>query len=113
MLFIFYPKCSTCKELMKFLTDHGQQLQLRDIVLDNPTANELKTWHELKGGDIKKFINTSGLKYKELNLKDKLPTMTNDDVYDLLATDGMLVRRPLLITDDNVFIRREIEEIQF
>lgn len=111
MEFIEYPKCSTCKQIKNTLTEKGATFTERHIVEQNPTATELKKWHEIKGTEIKKFINTSGLKYKELGLKDKLPTMTNDEIYALLATDGMLVKRPLLIMENEVLIGREIEKM--
>lgn len=111
MLYIQYPRCSTCKKGLDFLTENNIDVKTRDIVLDNPSADEIKTWHEKSGLDIKKFFNTSGLKYKELCLKDKLPTMSTDDKYQLLATDGMLVKRPILIFQDKILIGRDIYKV--
>lgn len=111
MTFIHYPKCSTCKAHLKSLKDKGFELTERDIVLDNPSALEIKSWHETKNCEIKKFINTSGLKYKELALKDKLSSMSLDEIYTLLSTDGMLIKRPLLIDGENIYIAREIASL--
>ncbi len=104
MLFMEYPKCTTCKKAKKWLEDHGVAFEDRDIKLENPTAEELKEWHAKSGMPLKKFFNTSGLVYKELQLKDKLPGMSEEEQYALLATDGMLVKRPLVIGDDFVLI---------
>ncbi len=100
--FICYPKCSTCKKAQAYLDAHGVDYQLRDIKLDNPTADELMAWHAKSGLPLKRFFNTSGLSYKALGLKDKLPTMPEAEQYALLASDGMLVKRPLLITEQGV-----------
>ena len=102
MLFIEYPKCSTCKKAKKWLEENNISFEDRHIVEQNPTADELKQWHEKSGLPLKKFVNTSGLKYRELDLKDKLKDMTDDEIYSLLATDGMLVKRPLVIADSFV-----------
>lgn len=102
MLFIEYPKCSTCRKAKKWLDAHGVEYIDRHIKEQNPTAEELKLWHEMSGYPIKKFVNTSGMLYRELQLKDKLPNMTDAEVYELLATDGMLVKRPLIIAEDYV-----------
>ena len=102
MLFICYPKCSTCKKAQSWLDDHGVSYEKRHIVEDNPTFEELKRWHETSGLPLKKFFNTSGMLYKEQHLKDKLPTMSEDEQLKLLATNGMLVKRPLLINGDRV-----------
>ncbi len=102
MLFIEYPKCSTCKKAKSWLDEHNISYEDRDIVKDNPTAEELRAWHMQSGLALKKFINTSGMKYRELGLKDKLPTMNDGEIYNLLATDGMLVKRPLIIGDNVV-----------
>lgn len=102
MLFIEYPKCSTCQKAKKWLDAHGVEYTDRHIKEQNPTAEELKVWHERSGYPIKKFVNTSGMLYRELQLKDKLPNMTDAEVYELLATDGMLVKRPLIIAEDYV-----------
>ena len=95
MLFLEYPKCSTCKKAKNWLESNGVEFEDRHIVENNPTADELKAWYEKSGFPLKKFFNTSGLKYKELGLKDKLPDMTEEEQINLLATDGMLVKRPL------------------
>ena len=102
--FICYPKCSTCQKAKKWLDDNGIAYTLRDIKLENPTAEELAQWHAKSGLPLKKFFNTSGLLYKSLELKDKLPDMTQEAMLALLATDGMLVKRPLLIGDDFVLV---------
>ncbi|MFI3116151.1 MAG: ArsC/Spx/MgsR family protein [Clostridia bacterium] len=108
MLFIEYPKCSTCKNIKNALLDAGFSVETRNIVENTPTAFEIKSWHEKSKLDIKKFFNTSGLKYKELSLKDKLETMTLEEKYELLATDGMLIKRPLTIDCDNVYIAKDV-----
>lgn len=102
MLFICYPKCTTCQKAKKWLDDKNISYEFRDIKLSNPTYEELKEWHEKSGLDIKKFFNTSGLLYKSMQLKDKLPEMTLEEKYKLLASDGMLVKRPILVTEDTV-----------
>ena len=104
MLFLEYPKCSTCKKAKNWLESNGVEFEDRHIVENNPTADELKAWYEKSGFPLKKFFNTSGLKYKELGLKDKVPDMTEEEQINLLATDGMLVKRPLVIGDDFVLI---------
>lgn len=104
MIFLEYPKCTTCKKAKKWLEEHKVSFTDRDIKLDNPTAEELKTWYTRSGMPLKKFFNTSGNLYKELGLKDKLPTMSEEEQLDLLATDGMLVKRPLIITEEFVLI---------
>mgnify|MGYP004609187297 FL=1 len=104
MLFICYPKCSTCQKARKWLEEHGVEYTERHIVEDNPTYEELKRWHEMSGLALKKFFNTSGMLYKEMQLKDKLPAMSEDEQLQLLATNGMLVKRPLLVTDDTVLV---------
>ncbi|MCI9565082.1 MAG: arsenate reductase family protein [Eubacterium sp.] len=101
---IQYPKCSTCKKAVKFLQDNNVEFESRDIKENNPTAGELKKWHEMSGLPLKRFFNTSGLKYKELGLKDKLPEMSEEEQYELLATDGMLVKRPILVGQDYVLV---------
>ena len=100
MLFVEYPKCSTCQKAKRWLQDKGVTFEARHIVEQNPTAEELKKWHELSGLPLKRFFNTSGMKYKELGLKDKLPNMTEAEQYELLATDGMLVQRPIHVGED-------------
>ena len=102
MLFVCYPKCSTCQRARAFLDGRGVPYTFRDIKLDNPTADELRQWWEKSGLPLKKFFNTSGLQYKALGLKDKLPEMTEEEQLALLATDGMLVKRPLLVGEDFV-----------
>lgn len=94
MLFVCYPKCSTCQKAKAWLQERGVAFEERDIKQDNPTEQELRAWHEKSGLPLKRFFNTSGLQYKALGLKDKLPAMTEDEQYALLATDGMLVKRP-------------------
>lgn len=102
ILFLEYPKCSTCQKAKKWLDAHNISYTDRHIKEQNPSAEELKMWHEKSGFELKKFFNTSGLIYKDLGLKDKLPTMSPEEQYALLATDGMLAKRPLIITDDAV-----------
>ena len=102
MLFLCYPKCSTCQKAKAFLDANNIPYELRDIKLDNPTEEELRRWHALSGLPLKKFFNTSGLQYRALELTKKLPTMTEDEQFALLATDGMLVKRPLLVGEDFV-----------
>lgn len=100
MLFIHYPKCTTCKRAKKWLDEKDVEYTERHIVEDNPTAEELKTWHEKSGLPLKRFFNTSGMKYRELGLKDKLKDMSEEEQYALLSSDGMLVKRPIIVTDD-------------
>ena len=102
MLFLCYPKCSTCQKAKAWLDQRGISYDLRDIKLNNPTAEELTAWYQKSGLPLKKFFNTSGLQYKALGLKDKLPAMSTDEQLRLLATDGMLVKRPLLVLEDTV-----------
>ena len=102
--FICYPKCTTCQRAKKWLDDHQVSYEFRDIKLENPTPEELTAWYHMSGLPLKKFFNTSGLLYKSLDLKNKLPTMTEDEMLALLASDGMLVKRPLLIGDDFVLV---------
>lgn len=98
-LVLYYAKCSTCKKALKWLDDHGVDCELRPIVEERPTRDELARWYVASGLPLKRFFNTSGNRYKELHLKDKLPAMSEDAQLDLLATDGMFVKRPLLIAD--------------
>lgn len=100
MLFLCYPKCSTCQKARRWLDERGLAYDVRDIKTDNPTADELRDWHRKSGLPLKRFFNTSGLQYKALGLKDKLPQMSEDEQFALLATDGMLVKRPLLVGED-------------
>ena len=102
--FICYPKCTTCQKAKKWLDDNKIEYELRDIKLDNPTLDELTKWYKQSALPLKKFFNTSGLLYKSLDLKNKLPTMTDDEMLNLLSTDGMLVKRPLLVGDDFVLV---------
>ena len=104
MLFICYPKCSTCQKAKKWLDNQGIEYTERHIVEDNPTYEELREWYQKSGLPLKRFFNTSGMLYKEMKLKDKLPEMSEEEQLKLLATNGMLVKRPLLITEDKVFV---------
>lgn len=104
MLFIEYPKCSTCKKAKKYLEEHGIEFEDRHIVEENPTKEELAEWIRISGKPVKKFFNTSGMKYRELGLKDKLPQMSEEEQIELLASDGMLVKRPLLIDGEMVLM---------
>ena len=104
MLFLCYPKCSTCQKAKAFLDEAGVSYELRDIKTENPTEAELRRWHALSGLPLKKFFNTSGLQYRALELTKKLPAMTEDEQFALLASDGMLVKRPLLIGEDFVLV---------
>lgn len=113
MLFIEYPKCTTCKKAKKYLQEKGLELEERHIVENNPTAEELKKWIEMSGYPVKKFFNTSGMKYRELGLKDKLPEMSDEEKIELLATDGMLVKRPILIDGDRVLVGFREKEWEF
>lgn len=102
--FICYPKCTTCQKAKKWLDDSNIEYVLRDIKLENPNTTELSEWHKTSGLPLRKFFNTSGLLYKSMDLKNKLPTMTEEEQINLLATDGMLVKRPLLIGDGFVLV---------
>ena len=102
MLFVCYPKCTTCQKAEKYLQAKGAEFTVRHIKEDKPTLEELTAWYKLSGLPLKRFFNTSGLLYKELKLKDKLPTMSEEEQLQLLATDGMLVKRPLIVTDEFV-----------
>ena len=102
MLFLCYPKCSTCQKTRKWLEEQGISFDERDIKLNNPTVEELRTWYARSGLPLKRFFNTSGMQYKALGLKDKLPDMSEEEQLALLATDGMLVKRPLLVDEDFV-----------
>lgn len=97
MVFVEYPKCTTCQKAKKWLVEHQVEFEDRHIVEQNPTKEELKQWYVMSGLPLKRFFNTSGMKYKELQLKDKLPSMTEEEQLELLASDGMLVKRPLLV----------------
>lgn len=102
MLFVCYPKCSTCKKAENWLNEKGMKFDIRDIKQDNPTADELREWHAKSGLPLKRFFNTSGVQYKALGLKDKLAEMSEQEQIDLLATDGMLVKRPIIVSGDTV-----------
>ena len=102
--FICYPKCTTCQKAKKWLDDNKIEYELRDIKLNNPTQKELTEWYNKSGLPLKKFFNTSGLLYKSMDLKNKLPDMTEDEMLQLLSTDGMLVKRPILVGNDFVLI---------
>ena len=108
--FVCYPKCTTCQRAKKFLDDNKIEYDLRDIKLDNPSYDELAAWHQKSALPLRKFFNTSGLLYKSLGLKEKLPTMSEDEMLRLLASDGMLVKRPLLIGEDFVLLGFKEEE---
>lgn len=113
MLLLLYPKCSTCQKAKKWLDEHGISYTERNIKEENPTFDELKQWYEKSNLPLKKFFNTSGLIYRSMNLKDKLPQMTDEEQLKLLATDGMLVKRPLVLGDDFIltgFREKEWEE---
>ena len=104
MLFICYPKCSTCQKAKKFLNEHNIEFAERHIVEDNPSYDEIKEWYQRSGLLLKKFFNTSGLLYKEMQLKDKLPAMSEEEQLKLLATNGMLVKRPIVVNGDTVLV---------
>ena len=104
MLFIQYPPCTTCQKAKKWLDGHGLSYTDRHIKNDKPSYEELQAWYKASGLPLKKFFNTSGLLYKSMNLKEKLPTMTEDEQLRLLASDGMLVKRPIVVTDSTVLV---------
>lgn len=104
MLFIYYKKCSTCSNAKKFLDNHNIKYDERDIVLENPTEEEISSWIQQYNIDVNKLFNTSGLVYRNLNLKDKIKTMSVEEKISLLAQNGMLVKRPLLVMDENILI---------
>ena len=111
-IFVCYPRCTTCKKAETWLSEKGIAAKVRDIKEDNPTEKELRQWHKKSGLPLKRFFNTSGLKYKELSLKDKLPSMSEEEQYKLLATDGMLVKRPILVDGDKVLVGFKEQEWQ-
>ena len=114
MLFLEYPPCTTCKKAKKWLMDNGLEFSARHIKEQNPTAQELSAWQEKSGLELKKFFNTSGLVYKELGLKDRLPHMSREEQIDLLASNGMLVKRPILVAGDTIlggFREKEWEKL--
>lgn len=113
MLFVEYPKCSTCKKAKKWLEDRCIAFEDRHIVENNPTAEELKEWHKKSGLPLKRFFNTSGQIYRQNNIKDQLPSMSEEEQYALLATNGMLVKRPIIVREDYVLVgfkEKEYEE---
>ena len=115
MLFIEYPKCTTCQKAAKWLTENGFSFDRRHIKDHIPTKEEIRTWHKKSGLPLKRFFNTSGLLYKELGLKDKLPVMSEEEQYTLLASDGMLVKRPILLDGEKILIgfrEKEWEELK-
>ena len=114
MLFLNYPKCSTCRKAKKWLDEHGIEYESRHIVEDNPTAEEIEKWYKASDLPLKRFFNTSGMKYRELKLKDKLPDMSEEEQFEILASDGMLVKRPIIVDNDIVLVgfkQKEWEEI--
>lgn len=111
-LFLWYPKCSTCKKAYEHLKRLGIELTLRDIKENKPSIEELRTWWKKSGLELKKFFNTSGLIYKELNLKEKLPHITEEEQLEILSSNGMLVKRPILITNEKVIIGYKEREYQ-
>lgn len=104
MLFLEYPKCTTCKKAKKWLEEHNIEYTDRHIVENHPTYDELKEWYERSGLPLKKFFNTSGMLYREMQLKDKLPTMSEEEQLQLLATNGMLVKRPMVVKENLVMV---------
>ena len=112
MLFVCYPKCTTCQKARAFLEERAIPYEFRDIKLDNPKKEELREWQRRSGLPLKRFFNTSGQQYKALGLKDKLDTMTQEEQLALLASDGMLVKRPLLVTEDRVLVGFRESEYQ-
>ena len=110
MLFVYYPKCSTCKKAKKWLEENNIEFEERHIIEDNPTYVELKEWYEKSGLSLNRFFNTSGMKYRELKLKDKRPEMSEDEQLKLLATDGMLVKRPVIVSDSVILTGFKVKE---
>ena len=104
MLYICYPKCSTCRKAQKWLDDHNEEYTLRDIKEDNPSYDELKEWYKKSGLPLKRFFNTSGQLYREMQLKDRLPDMSEEEQLKLLAADGMLIKRPIVVKGDTVTV---------
>lgn len=114
-LFIEYPKCSTCQKAKKWLDENNIDYIDRNIITETPSKEELKEWINKSGIDVKKFFNTSGIKYRELNIKEKIKNMSEDEVYELLSSDGMLIKRPLFISDKRIlkgFKEKEWEELK-
>ena len=110
MLFVQYTKCSTCRKAQKWLDEHNIEYESRHIIEDNPQADEIKEWYTQSDLPLKRFFNTSGMKYRELKLKDKLPDMSEEEQFELLATDGMLVKRPIIVGDDFVLTGFKVKE---
>ena len=110
MLFVQYPKCSTCRKAKNWLDEHEIEYESRHIIEDNPQADEIEKWYNQSDLPLKRFFNTSGMKYRELKLKDKLPDMSEEDQFELLATDGMLVKRPIVVGDDFVLVGFKVKE---
>lgn len=110
VLFVCYPKCTTCQKAQKWLEEHGVSYTVRDIKMQNPTVEEIKDWHRKSGLSLKRFFNTSGLVYKSLGLSAKLPEMPEEEQYALLATNGMLVKRPIVVAGDTVLVGFKPEE---
>lgn len=110
MLFVQYPKCSTCRKAQKWLDEHNIEYESRHIIEDNPQADEIREWYNQSDLPLKRFFNTSGMKYRELKLKDKLPEMSEEEQFKLLATDGMLVKRPIIVGDDFVLTGFKVKE---
>ncbi|MFI3175708.1 MAG: arsenate reductase family protein [Bacillota bacterium] len=104
ILFVEYPKCTTCKKAKQWLQDQGMDVEARHIVENVPTVDELRAWHKKSGLPLKRFFNTSGLVYKENQLKDKLPTMSEEEQLQLLSGNGMLIKRPIVVSDSHVFV---------
>ena len=111
-LFVCYPKCSTCKKAENWLKENEISYELRNIKENRPSKEELEAWHKKSGLELKKFFNTGGMLYREMQLKDKLPSMSDEEKLELLATDGMLVKRPILVTEDKVFVGFKEKEWQ-
>ena len=112
MLFVCYDKCGTCKKAEKYLLDKGYKFEKRDIKSEKPSLEELTAWYKASGLPLKRFYNTSGKLYKELNLKDKIPTMSEEEQLELLASDGMLVKRPILVNGNDVLIGFKLAEYE-
>lgn len=110
VLFVCYTKCTTCQKAQKWLEEHGVSYTVRDIKMQNPTVEEIKDWHRKSGLSLKRFFNTSGLVYKSLGLSAKLPEMPEEEQYALLATNGMLVKRPIVVAGDTVLVGFKPEE---
>ena len=104
MLAVCYPRCSTCRKAVKWLEDNNIEYTYRDIKTDNPTEEELREWHAISGLPLKRFFNTSGMLYKDMHLKDRLPDMSEDEQFRLLASDGLLVKRPIAVSDSKVLV---------